>query len=254
MNIGAEWVKYQLKSKNAHGIHSPFVFELYNFVTDTQRNYYSYEEIEEVRAALVESDEVIPFQDFGAGSKKLSGSERKVRDIAKASLKKPKYAQLLHRLLIFLETKRALELGTSLGVTTAYLAKAVQEELITIEGDPATSSIAIANLKQLQISNTLVVNNTFDKAIPTLTGQFDLIFIDGHHHGPSVLKYLELLAPYMSDDVCVIVDDIRWSDDMFQAWQTLIGDQQFHVSLDFFELGMLFKKPTQAREHFMLRY
>ena len=58
--------------------------------------------------------------DYGAGS---TGNTSTVSGIARRSLKRPKHARALAALAAHLPSQATLELGTSLGLTSAYLAR-----------------------------------------------------------------------------------------------------------------------------------
>jgi predicted O-methyltransferase YrrM len=93
----------------------------------------------------------------------------------------------------------------------------------------------------------------FKEFIETSITNFDLIFIDGHHNGSALLQYLEALDKNSNDQTIFIVDDIRWSKDMFVAWNQLIQNEKYHLSIDFFKMGILMKRSTQIKEHFILK-
>jgi predicted O-methyltransferase YrrM len=124
--------------------------------------------------------------------------------------------------------------------------------LITVEGCPETVRFANKTLKD--IPGVQVVNQRFIDFIPTLnpTYRADLVFIDGHHDGEALLGYIDQLLPHSHDETIFIVDDIRWSDCMYKAWQQLKGDHRFHVNIDFFRMGVLVKRPYQEKEAFTL--
>lgn len=253
MNRIWEFIKYQIQAKNLHGTHSPFVYELYENVFDKDISFYAFQEIDKRRDDLLASSELIAVEDHGAGSKTNAGSTRKVKDIVKSASKPKKYGEFLFRLCRYLEVKRTLELGTSVGLGSAYIAKANNSEHYTIEGASEIHRIAEATFKALDLE-VKAVCNTFKKEIPQLTGKFDLIYIDGHHHGPAMLEYMELLLPLLSPEGVFVLDDIRWSSDMHDAWQTVVKDPSYQVTIDLFEMGLAFNKPSQRKEHFVLRY
>ncbi len=82
---------------------------------------------------------------------------------------------------------------------------------------------------------------------------FDLVFIDGHHDGNSLIEYLRLLEKNTHNDTIFILDDIRWSNDMFSAWKKISSDKQYHLTIDFFKMGLLIRQETKQKEHFVLR-
>ena len=90
---------------------------------------------------------------------------------------------------------KILELGTSLGVSSSYLAAGnKRSEIITIEGDPSLSKIAQSNWNKLGLSNINLMNESFDTALAKIKDQkFDLIFIDGNHKLLPTLKYFKQL-------------------------------------------------------------
>lgn len=255
MNRAVEYLKYVLHARNEHGLHSPFLFELYNEVFKSPKEFYCFEALEAKRSALKNDHRKIKVSDFGAGSNYGGGSERSISNIAKQSLKSKKYAQLLFRLAHHLKPKRILELGTSLGLSTSYLALTnTTTEVVSIEACPNIHREANAIFKQFSIKNINAVNATFQDALPHLEGYYDIIFIDGHHNGPACLAYLEELKKNMNDEIVVLVDDIRWSQGMFEAWLKMKQDPFFQVSLDVFELGVLIRRPQQSSSHHILRY
>src|SRR3990167_4906936 len=122
LHLISQYFNYFFKARNQHGIHSPFVYELYNNVIKDQTPFYVFSDIESIRSKLLLSNIQIEINDFGAGSTVNKSNRRNISDIAKNSLKAPKYAQLLFRLVNRFKPANVLELGTSLGISTMYLA------------------------------------------------------------------------------------------------------------------------------------
>lgn len=254
MNIFAEYIKYHLNSKGRHDIHSPFVFDLLNkgfknFIPSDLKIYRK-----TVYKRYLSSKKTILVSDFGAGSKKM-GSIRKISNIFKTSSSQGKYADLIYKLSKHFQPKSILELGTSLGVGTFHLYYGnPNTNLVTIEACPETRKVALGYALSPFKKHIQSVEDTFDHYLKTETPQaFDLIFIDGHHHGPSLLNYMEILENWSHDETIFILDDIRWSNDMFEAWNKLIQDDKYHVSIDFFRMGVLVKRTHQQKEHFVLK-
>ena len=117
-----EFLSYNFRARGLHQIHSPFLFELYQNVILQNSAYYSYSKIENLRIQLLASKEMIEIEDFGTGA--MTNREKKisVASIANHHIKSSKYGQVLFRLINYFKSENILELGTSLGITTLYLA------------------------------------------------------------------------------------------------------------------------------------
>ena len=254
-----KYLKYLISSKTAHGIHSPFVFELYNQVIRKNNSYYSFEKIEQLRQRLLYSQKEIEVTDLGTGT----SGKRTLAQIAERSLKSEKYGQLLFRLANHLRPETILELGTSLGISTAYLASAVPNaKIITIEGCPNISAEAKKNFESLGLKNieTVVGNfdtslkQTIDSILNTQYSILDLVFFDGNHKMEPTLNYFNQCLSQAHNDSLFIFDDIHWSDEMEEAWEEIKKSPKVTVTIDLFFIGLVFFRKEQAKENFVIRY
>ncbi len=189
---------------------------------------------------LRKDNRVITIQDFGAGSKKL-GNERKISTILKTSSSKGKYGKLLYQMVKHYQFKNCLEFGTSLGVGTNYLALGNSyANITTIEACESTRNIALENFASFE--NVKSEHATFDDFLSSKAskenGAYDFVFIDGHHDGDALINYLEKLKPFTNKETVYILDDIRWSDSMFKAWNKIVKSGEFEV-IDLFRVGVL---------------
>ncbi|MBN8861212.1 MAG: class I SAM-dependent methyltransferase [Sphingobacteriales bacterium] len=259
--LAARYFRYYITAANGrgHGIHSPFVYRFITGVLNDNRIFYPYSRIEALRQEMLTSAAVVEVDDFGAGSSGLNGKTRKIKDIARRSLKSPKYARLLFRIANYYQPGNILELGTSLGITTSYLASANSHaKVYTLEGAPAVAGIAKANFRKLGLSNISTITGNFDDTLaPVLqqTGTVDLVFIDGNHRKAPTLKYVEQLKAYTGERSIVILDDIHWSGEMEDAWAAVRLDPSVTCSIDLFFIGILFYTPDfKTKQHFVIRY
>ena len=119
-----DYFKHRLTSKSRHGTHSPFVYKLVDEVIYDFSAKKVYEDIELQRKKLLNDDTLLTITDMGAGSQLNKNRQKKVSELAKNALKSPRLAQLIYRLAKQHPAQKIIELGTCLGITTAYLAKA----------------------------------------------------------------------------------------------------------------------------------
>ncbi|MGB1646026.1 MAG: O-methyltransferase [Crocinitomicaceae bacterium] len=251
MNIVLEYIKYRLNAKYLHGVHSPFVYDFMKNAMGINIKEQHQKEILQCISNVNSNKKEIIVQDYGAKSKKLKG-KRSVREIFKTSSSYGKSALLLYRISNYFKPKRILELGTSIGIGSLHLHLGYPSAHITsVEGCQETFNLAKQNLESTNIE---LINSTFYDYIKSINEEsFDLIFIDGHHDGEALKYYLKLLGNYIHNDTIIVLDDIRWSKSMFNAWNKIKLEKKYHLSMDFFRMGVLMKRPQQEKEHFILK-
>lgn len=234
-----------LTAIDEYALHSPFVFELVSLY----RNKSDFRAIEAKRKELRNSKEIIEFNDFGTGKKRI----RKITDITQTDAISKKYGKLLACLAIHTKAKSILELGTSVGLGTAYLAQ-TGASVISIEGDAAVAQLANSSLNSLNLPNVSVWNKRIEDSLIELNlHRFDLIYIDANHSSDAVFAYYNQFKPLLNQGGAFVIDDIYWSKDMHMAWNKLCTDEQVTLSIDFLRLGVLFFHSNRAKQHFKIR-
>ncbi|GAA4045494.1 class I SAM-dependent methyltransferase [Hymenobacter glaciei] len=252
------YLRFWLRSGNAHGLHSPFVFGLYTSVVRHTGHYRAYAAIEERRRQLLASPASLSVTDMGAGSHTGAGQQRRVADIARNAAKPRRLAQLLFRLANYLRPATVLELGTSLGLTTAYLAAANSgSRVVTFEGCPNVAAVARETFATLNLGNIDVVEGNLDHTLaPTLSGlgaSVDFVFFDGNHRYEPTLRYFGLCLAHRTDESVFVFDDIHWSEEMERAWETIKAHPDVRLTVDLFYIGLVFFRKSQPKQHFWLR-
>lgn len=249
-----QYFKYRKNAVNAHGIHSPFVYEFYQEVV-RKKNHKQFPEIEAIRKSLKADQTAIEVTDFGAGSRQNTGRHRSISSIAKTASISKKKGAFFSRIVAFYKLREVLELGTSLGLSGAYLASSHENvNLTTIEGCPVIADLANSNFKQLNLKNIHQKVGQFDHILATDTNQYDLIYIDGNHQYQPTIEYFRFALEHTHDDAFIIFDDIRWSKEMESAWEDIIKSDKVHVTMDFFQFGIVCKRPAQRKQHFTLKF
>lgn len=251
------YLTYRKQRVNAYGIHSPFVFEFYTEVL-SKFNEIKDTSIQELKSKLRKDNSKLEITDLGAGSKKLNRKTRTVAEIARTSAISPKFGKLLTSILDFYNVETCLELGTSLGIGTAYLSLGKQvKKIVTIEGCPEISLKAKENFTQLQLENVYLINGSFEDKLDEalkITGKPDLIYIDGNHRYKPTIDYFNRLIDAAHENTILIFDDIHWSDEMEKAWAEISLSPKVNVTIDLFRLGIAIKRPGQQKQHFVLKF
>ena len=290
------WMKHQLRARNTggHGVHSPYLFEWVRMVMMDKNSYYAWGKIEAIRNKMLQDERVIEFVDYGSASRSmekgskdacgLSAShnaknmiggcagqrdERRVCDIAKGSLAKKKYAQMLARLVNWLgrplqishskegvgEGLTIVELGTSLGVTTAYMASVdSRNRVVTYEGCPAVAEIAKENWNALGISNIECRVGEIDvDRMGEELGQVDVAFVDANHTYAGIRAYVNILLQKMHAKSVLVVDDIHYNADMERAWREICEDERVTSTMDLYQMGLVFFDEHYWKRHYVMK-
>lgn len=129
------YLKFLFHSKNEHGVHSPFVFDLVTKCFYDATRYPEYQVLESYRKSLLENKNTIDVTDFGAGSRVFKSNTREISKIAQNAGITSKNAELLFRIVRYFQPKSILEIGTSLGLATSALSLGNKNaQIITLEG------------------------------------------------------------------------------------------------------------------------
>ena len=257
-NFIGDYLKHRLTAKTRHGTHSPFVYKLTDEVIYDFRPKNDYKIIEAQRKKLLNDQSVITVTDLGAGSHLNKNRSKRISQIAKNALKNPRLAQLLYRITKNQEPKIIVELGTCLGITTAYFSKACPEaDIITIEGCSETAKTAYNNFRQLALDNIELRVGNFDDILPTVLDdvrQLDVVYIDGNHRKEATQNYFLQCLSKVHENSLLIFDDIYWSKGMKEAWEEIKAHPEVTVTIDLFWIGLVYFRKGQAKEHFKIKY
>lgn len=255
------YFKYRISALNGkgHGTHSPFVYTFIREVLNDKRKFYCYSGIEFLRRKMLEDKSTITVEDFGAGSKLNKTKERSVSAIAYSSLKPKKYAQLLFRMVNYYQPKTIIELGTSLGITSSYLASGnTNASVYTFEGSGAVAAKAKGNFSQLKLENITLTEGNFDTTLPARLKELntiDFAFLDGNHRYEPTVRYFEQILSHSNDQTIIILDDIHWSKEMEEAWQYVQHHPQVTTTIDLFFIGIVFiRKEFKNKQLFVIQY
>lgn len=130
----------------------------------------------------------------------------------KASMQiSPQQANFLFILIKLSNVKSILEIGTFIGYSSVWMARAIPDDgkIITIEKNKAHYKIAKQNISQSEVSDKIEVKNIdarsyMQKAVE-LYKKFDAIFIDGRKD--QYLEYLNLSDKILNNSGLIIADN-----------------------------------------------
>ena len=164
----------------------------------------------------------------------------------------------MFRIANFFQPKYVLDLGTCLGITTAYIAASLpHSEFYTFEGASSLAQIAQKHFNMLNLPQVKIIEGNIDQTLPEILEkilQLDFAFVDANHRYQPTCRYFELMLTKAHEDTVIIFDDIYWSEEMEKAWEKIYQDPRVSLSIDLFELGMIFFRQKQPKQHFVLKF
>lgn len=255
--LAFKYLKYVLTARHSggFGVHSPFIFSFIQYVVKETLPFYAFEKIEQKRRELQKDTRILSVKDFGTGQ----DGNKEVRQIAARALKNPEQAQLLFRIVNYYHCEKVCELGSSLGITTMYLAAATGSgnKCISMEGCPETAAIARENFTRTGMRNIdLNICNIDDKLEDILAqnGRQDFFFIDANHCYEALSNYFKICLNYSTNKTIIVVDDIYRSEEMEKAWEEIKNHPAVKSTIDLFYMGIVFLNPDLNKKHYKVKF
>jgi predicted O-methyltransferase YrrM len=259
LNIILKYINYRLTAYTEHDLHSPFMYNFYMELIDNKNPFNDFEELHTIRTQLQKNTTKIEVTDFGAGSRKLNSNKRAINQIVKHGIAQKKQAEFLYRLINKFNPTTVVELGTSVGLTSLYIAKAnIKSTLYTIEGCPNLYQFSKELFNEKGVNNIQSINGNFNDEFPKLLSKLktlDILYIDGNHAYEPTINYFNMALEKKNTNSIFIFDDIYWSEGMEKAWKEICDHPEVTLSLDLFYFGIIFfRTENKNKEHFVLKF
>jgi len=170
-----------------------------------------------------------------------------------------KYGELLFRLVHYFSPRQILEIGYSVGITTAYMAAAKETaHVVTLIPDSRYASLIRENCVSSQLNNIqMEVGNIDDLLTPQLQkmGKVDLCYIHNHFTENIFMDYFNQLHPFFHEFSVLVVYPIRMDDQSTKNWQAMVKRSDIKLTIDLFDMGLIFfRKEQYEKEHFAIQF
>ena len=239
----------KLFCRGGHGVHSPFVFDLLTTVIEEKMLYYSYESLSLVRTQLRQDNSVVRHNNY----------ELAVNNYLNRYCFSEREDQLLFRLANRFKPHKIYIMDSDLGLAPLYLtaysksAYCVVAEpdfhVATIAGkivDKHTSSkIEIRVSDKLNIEDDIIDFFVWGK---TVTGSSGVSASGAIGCEAFSYEAFEKVLPYMSDDSIMVISNIYSSHKNRNTWKNICAHPKVTVTLDLYNLGIVFFNPKLNRK------
>jgi predicted O-methyltransferase YrrM len=249
-------IKHWLDKVDEHSIHSPFFYDFYlRIIRGETKSHFT--DIEKLRTQLLQNNSIIKLKDLGDTSAYFKSEDRSISKIAHTSLTDAKYCELFYRIAENIEAENIVELGTSMGITSLYLAQLKKSRVTTFEGNPDLINIAKTNFELFGKKNIEIIEGNIDQTLSDYLqnpAKIDFALMDANHRYEPTVRYFNWIAKRMSDTGIIVIDDIYRSPEMAKAWNELRKHDLVYSSVDLFTCGILFFDLSLTKQHFIWSY
>ncbi len=212
------------------------------------------DKVEEVRSALLANQTLMEVNDLGAGST-TQKSKRSIAEIAKNSLSPARLSILYSQILYYNDSRYVVELGTSMGLNTLYLANKKDSRVFTFEGSHTLANIALTHFELFDTKNITLIEGNIDHTLSEFlqgTEKINFVLMDANHRYEPTIRYFNSFMKRLNEKSIMVIDDIHWSPEMEAAWNELSRHKLVYGSIDLYRCGILFFDPALNRQHFIL--
>lgn len=248
------FISHWLNKVDEHSIHSPFFFDFYKNVIKASRKADGIPRIEAIRNSLLANQTELKTESLGAPST-IQKDKQTIADVAQRSLSPMRLSLLYQQIIRYIDAKYIVELGTSMGLNTLYLAEKPDARVFTFEGSKSLINIAYTHFELLDSKNIKLIEGNIDTTLSTFLQnpeKINFALLDANHRYEATMRYFNLMMKRFDEKSVMVIDDIHWSAEMEKAWKELSRHELVYGSIDLYRCGILFFEPALNKQHFTL--
>lgn len=242
---------FHAKHRKGFGIHSPFVFYLVTMVIEETLPYYRFVQIENLRTLLNKTKKKIKENKNGVET------ERRISEFVRESSISPSYDQLLFRLVNFFKPRNVVEIGTSIGITSLYLATSdTHRPVYTIGESKELADFAHTTFGKVGLQNIIQQTGNVETKLPVVLSKeknIDFVYFGRQTSVEAIQKSLSLLSSSFTSKTVIMLSDL-WKDERKELWETMKKQSGVRVSIEMFHYGILIFNEDLQCENYNLLY
>ena len=210
-----------IKSKNEHGVHSPFVFDLITSCFYKTKSKNDLTIFLNYKKELSKNNSLSEISNFNFMSNFLLSHKRKRSRIFKDSEISNKRARLLIHLIQYLKPKNILEIGTGFGINTVVLSSAQRNSKITtLDENEQTVNVIKEMFKKNTFKHVKFLTGNFDITLPQVFNNniYDFIYFKGSCENKTTLNYFESSLLSIDNNSVFLFENIHSNKESEKVW------------------------------------
>ena len=226
----------KLRYRKGYGVHSPYIYNLITKVIEEKTLYYVFEDIENFR-------------------KELLSKEGPIATLTAQETQPKNYGALLFRLVNFLKCRTILQIGSSVGVMSLYLAFPLRRgcNCYFLEERTGLLNPALTFAENHSLINFHPLEGAYAGSLQRLKTEinsFDFIFINMQGASEKTREMLHLTESFISSDTVMVIDKIRKNKAMRKLWKEIKIRQDVRLTIDLLSLGLIFFNTQLHKQHY----
>jgi predicted O-methyltransferase YrrM len=226
----------KIRYRKGYGVHSPFVYSFITKVIEEKASFYAFDEIDKLRQKIIATNK--------------DSNQASVPDIRQKN-----YGALLFRIVNFFKCNTVLQIGSSPGILSLYLAMASPKNCrcYVLDKKIAVLEDIMVFSKEHQLHNLQFIAGDYKENLAGLhsfSPRLDMIFIN---RLPDFEKAEDLFLscrPFLYKKTVLIINDIMKDKNMNQLWQKIKEESDVRVSIDLYALGIVFFDENLPKKHY----
>jgi len=195
------------------------------------------------------------FSDIENFRKELLSRENPIKTLTAKETQTKNYGALLFRLVNFFKRRSVLQIGSSTGVMSLYLALPLRNscECYALEERPGLLEFTQAFAENYSLSNIHWLEGDYTNNLNSLKpkiASFDFIFINTMGDSGKTQEALGLIETFICPDTVLVIDNIRRNKAMKILWQDIKNRQDVMLTIDLLSLGLVFFNTKLQKQHY----
>jgi predicted O-methyltransferase YrrM len=226
------------KRGSGHGIHSPYLYRFIAVVLNTPWPYYAFDEIESFRKTVENSN----IRTSPSHQKKTTGKTEQAAN------------RDTFRIIQDLQPETMLEMGTTNGFSTLYMAKACPSARCLCITKNTNDQIQIAEtFKQASIDTIEWYIESDQQPIYEVLDTIDKIDLVVLHISMQPLEVFKLCMSKAHLNSIFIIRQIHQTSKAEKIWKELCQQTEVVVSIDLYDIGILLFRPELKQKNYRIR-
>ncbi|MEP4531754.1 MAG: hypothetical protein ABJ004_01620 [Cyclobacteriaceae bacterium] len=246
-----EFLKHKTQAVNAHGLHSPFLFDLYNQVIKA-RDIKLKNNLKAIRKTVFSSNETLTYTD----PKTRETRNEQTGTWARRVTSSLRFSVFLIKLIDYLQAQTVLETGAAAGINAASLSHSTAHKIVTMEGSVEIAQLARQTINKFGKQDVDIIEGEITDTFADSLSEYspNLIFLDADHRKDTIRFYIDEISKMKQPPKCILIHDIYWSKDMKEAWLEVVQNPTFSLTIDLFEVGLVFPNYQMEKQHFRIKF